>query len=121
MGYNYLGEIANDVGSLPIHFSQDVEHERLHIEVQGFVIQEELGQEAEVLAVNLVVSPVHFIHRDVVLPIDLLSRRLPPLTQTLDQRKTKPCVKWNLKYLIYTFPPECNNMLLLCADVRCEM
>ena len=41
------------MGSLAVHLGQQVENEGLHVEVQRLVVQEQLGQQAEVLAVDL--------------------------------------------------------------------
>lgn len=37
----YFGEVANNVGSVLVDFSQDVEDERLHVEVKRLVVQEQ--------------------------------------------------------------------------------
>ena len=42
-----------------VHLCQHVEQEGLHIEVESLVVEEEFGKEAEVLAVDLVVTSVH--------------------------------------------------------------
>ena len=49
----YLREVANNVSPLPVHLSQDVKDEGLHVEVQCLVVQEKLGQQTQVLTVNL--------------------------------------------------------------------
>lgn len=41
------------MGSVFVDFRQDVEDERLHIKVQGLVVQEEFGQKTEILTVDL--------------------------------------------------------------------
>lgn len=38
---------------LPVHLGEDVEDKGLHVEVQRLVIQEELGEQTQVLTVNL--------------------------------------------------------------------
>ena len=50
------------MAALLVHLSQDVEEEWLHIKVECLVVQEELGHEAEVLAVDLVVTAIHLKH-----------------------------------------------------------
>lgn len=47
---SYLGEVAHKMTALLVVPRQYVEKERLHIVIQGLVIQEEFGQQAEVLA-----------------------------------------------------------------------
>ena len=44
---------------LPVHLAENVENERLDVEVEGLVVEEQLGQEAQVLAIQLVVLPIH--------------------------------------------------------------
>lgn len=47
---SYLGEVAHKMTALLVVPGQYVEEEWLHIVIQGLVIQEEFGQQAEVLA-----------------------------------------------------------------------
>ena len=61
-----------------VHLCQHVEQEGLHIEVESLVVEEELGKEAEVLAVDLVVTSVCLKHRDGALAVDLMARGLAP-------------------------------------------
>lgn len=44
-----LGEIANDVEALAVVLSHDIEEERIGVVVKCFVVQEALGQQAQVL------------------------------------------------------------------------
>lgn len=53
VGAVLLGEVPNNVRALLVHLAQHVEAEVLHLVVQGFVVQEEFGQQAEALAVEL--------------------------------------------------------------------
>ena len=46
---------------------ENVEEERLDVVVEGLRVEEELDEEAQVLAVNLVQVPVNLKHRQVVL------------------------------------------------------
>ena len=48
---------------LPVHLAENVKNERLSVEVEGFVVEEQLGQEAEVLAIQLVVLPIRLRSR----------------------------------------------------------
>jgi hypothetical protein len=54
---------------LLVHLAKDVEDERLHVEVERLVVQEQLGEQAEVLTVQLVVQPVHLVDRQASLPV----------------------------------------------------
>ena len=53
---------------LLVHLAEDVENEGLHIKVERLVVQEELGEQAEVLAVQFVVQPVHLVDGQAPLP-----------------------------------------------------
>ena len=53
MGAGYLGEVADQVAAGVVCLGHDVEEEGLHVVVQRLVVQEQLGQETEVLAVDL--------------------------------------------------------------------
>lgn len=109
----YLGKVADDVGALSVHLGEEVKNERFHVEIKGFMVEEEFGQQAEVLAVDLgrrrhassrvitrrhacfppprvkpprgylVVFAVHLVDRDVAFAVNLSSRRLPPLALAL--------------------------------------
>lgn len=59
-----------------IHLGQHVEEKWLHIKVESLVIEEEFGQEAKVLTVDLVIVAVDLKDGDGSLAIDLLPRRL---------------------------------------------
>ena len=48
-----LWKIADHVAALIVCFRHDVEQERLDIVIKRLVIQEQLGEETEILAVNL--------------------------------------------------------------------
>mmetsp|Transcript_31062 Transcript_31062/g.58474 ORF Transcript_31062/g.58474 Transcript_31062/m.58474 type:complete len:406 (-) Transcript_31062:198-1415(-) len=65
--------------TLLIHHAQDVEQEEVHVVVQSLVIQEQLGQVAEVLTVHFFLLAVHFEERDVALPVYLVPRRMTQL------------------------------------------
>ena len=45
-----LGEIADNMRALLVNLTQDVEQERLHVKIQGLVVQKQLGQQAQILA-----------------------------------------------------------------------
>lgn len=50
------------MAAILVHLCQDVEQKRLNVEVECLVVQEELGHQAEVLAVDLVVTAIHLKH-----------------------------------------------------------
>ena len=66
--------------TLAVVLSQDIEEERLHVIVEGLVVEEELDQQTEVLAVDLVGVAVHLEDRHAVLPVDLHPGRMSPRT-----------------------------------------
>ena len=75
-----LGKIPHQVTSLAIVLGQDVEQKGLNIVVQGLVVQEELGEKTEVLAVDFTDCTVHLVNGDVVFPVYLVGGRMEPLT-----------------------------------------
>lgn len=51
--FGYLGEIPDEVTPRVVCLGHHVEEKRLHVIIQSFMIQEELGEETQVLAVDL--------------------------------------------------------------------
>ena len=74
-----LGEIADEVAALAIVLGQHVEEEGLHVVVEGLVIQKQLGEETEVLAVDLAGHAVHFEDGEVFVAVDFVGRRVKPV------------------------------------------
>jgi hypothetical protein len=56
----YLAEVANSMTSLGVPDCHYVKEKGFHVVVQCFVVQKELGQEAEVLTILLVALAIHF-------------------------------------------------------------
>ena len=56
---SYLGEVAHQVTAFVVVLGEDVEEEGLHIIVQSLVVQEKLGQQAEVLAEEFADISIH--------------------------------------------------------------
>lgn len=67
----YFAEVPNGVTTLRVGEGHHVEQEGLHVVVQGFVVEEELGEEAELLAVLLMSSAVHLPHPQPALAVNL--------------------------------------------------
>lgn len=57
----YLREVTDEVAAFAIVLSEDVEKEGLHIIVQGLVVQEQLGQQTQVLTVDCAHVPVDLL------------------------------------------------------------
>ena len=74
-----LGEVAHEVAALAVVLGQHVEEEGLNVVVEGLVVQEQLGQEAEVLAVDLAGHAVHLEDGEVLVAIDFVGRRMKPV------------------------------------------
>lgn len=72
-----LREVADDVGALLVDLAQDVEEERVDVEVERFVVEKELGHEAQVLTIELVLVAVHLEDGQGALAVDFFARRLP--------------------------------------------
>ena len=60
---------------VPLH--EHVEQERLHIVVERLVVEEELREQTQLLAVALLQLPVHLEHRQRAVLVDLVARRVP--------------------------------------------
>jgi hypothetical protein len=61
-----------------LDFAEHVEKEDAHVLVQVLVVQEQLRQEGQVLAVDWVLIPVDLEHgnRVLLVPVNLVSRRM---------------------------------------------
>ena len=59
-----LREVSDDVRALLVDLAEDVEEEGDDVEVEGLVVEEELGQQAQVLAVQPVLPAIHLKIRD---------------------------------------------------------
>ena len=55
----YLGEVADEMATFAVILGQDVEEEGLHIVVEGLVVQEQLGQQTQVLTVDCAHIPIN--------------------------------------------------------------
>lgn len=55
----YLGEVADKMATFAVVLGEDVKKEGLHVVVEGLVVQEELGQQTQVLTVDCAHVPVH--------------------------------------------------------------
>ena len=56
----------------------DVKEKRLDVEIQRLVIEEEFGQEAEILTIHFVLFAVHFEHGDFAFAVNLVARGMAP-------------------------------------------
>lgn len=78
-----LAEVANHVIPLIIVLGDHIEIEGRHVEVEGFVVQKELRDVGEVLAVHsliVIAVAVHFEDAQIVHPVDLVARRTLRIT-----------------------------------------
>ena len=69
-----LGEVAHDVVAAVVHLAHHVEEEGVRVVVERLVVQEELGQQAQVLGVVLVLASVYLEEGNGVFPVDLIAR-----------------------------------------------
>ena len=76
----YLGEVSHEVAACVVCLSHDIEQEGLHVVVQRLVVEEQLGQQTQILAVDLVLLAVYFKHRYGSLPVHFISRGMLPHT-----------------------------------------
>ena len=79
---------------LPIQFRQvsshDVEQEGVGVVIERLVIEKELGEETQVLRVGLVLAAVDLEEGDLLLPVDLVARRVPQPALGQVPRQTLP-------------------------------
>ena len=62
LGVLLLGKVTHHVVALRRLFRQDVKQKGLHVVVQRLVVQKELGQQAQVLAVHASLNPGSRVH-----------------------------------------------------------
>lgn len=55
----YLREVTNKVATFAVVLGEDVEKEGLHIIVEGLVVEEQLGQQTQVLTVDCAHVPIN--------------------------------------------------------------
>ena len=55
-----LAEVSHNVTAVTVCDGHHVEQERLHIIVEGFVVQKGLGNQAEILTILFVLLPANF-------------------------------------------------------------
>lgn len=51
--FTYLGEVSNEMAAVSVNFCEDVEEKGFHVKVQCLVVEEQLGEQTQVLTVNL--------------------------------------------------------------------
>lgn len=66
-----------------VHLGHDVKEERVRVVVECLVVEEEFGQQAQVLCVRLVLAAVDLEEADGLLAVDFVARRVAQVT--LDQ------------------------------------
>mmetsp|Transcript_19883 Transcript_19883/g.50441 ORF Transcript_19883/g.50441 Transcript_19883/m.50441 type:complete len:448 (-) Transcript_19883:704-2047(-) len=71
-----LAEVAHHVRAALVDLAQDVEQEEVDVVVERLVVEEQLGQEAQVLAERLLALAVNLEHAHVAVAVDLLSGRV---------------------------------------------
>ena len=72
-GFFLLGEVADQVAAVRVAGAHAVEEEGVDVVVESFVVEEELGEEAEVAAPGALAAPVDFEEGDVVVAVDLVA------------------------------------------------
>lgn len=72
---------------------RDVEEERFYVVVEGLVVEEEFGQQAELLAVQLRGVAVHFENGDASATVNLIARWIIRCTLVLKGVTSRK--KWN--------------------------
>ena len=80
-----LGEVADKVATVIVIDREDVEEEWFDVVVQSLVIEEELRQETQVLAVDFVTLTVDLEHGQVTPAVDLVTGGMVKITLRLQQ------------------------------------
>ena len=65
-----------DVTAFLVLLAHDIEKEGICVVVDGLMLDEELGQQAQILTVQNLLVPVHFVHEELPVAIDLGPRRV---------------------------------------------
>ena len=72
-----LAEVPHQVTALAVILGEDIEQEGLHVVVERLVIEEQLGDVAQVFRVNLLLLRVKLKHADLVISVYLITWRAP--------------------------------------------
>ncbi len=75
-GFLFLGEIAHQVAAVGVAGAHAVEEKRVDVVVEGFVVEEEFGEEAEVAAPGALAAAIDFEEGDAVVAVDFVSGRV---------------------------------------------
>mmetsp|Transcript_15962 Transcript_15962/g.32757 ORF Transcript_15962/g.32757 Transcript_15962/m.32757 type:complete len:223 (-) Transcript_15962:232-900(-) len=73
-----LAVVSHRVVAAVVRLAEDVEEERVDVEVEGFVVEEQLGDVTEVLTVLALSLSVDFEHAQIALPINFVTRWVSP-------------------------------------------
>ncbi len=73
-----LGKVADQVATLAIIHRQYIKEERFDVIVKRLVIEKELCQKAEILAIDLVDVAIHLKDGQVIFSVDFSGRGVPP-------------------------------------------
>lgn len=88
-----LGEVSDEMATFAVVLGEHVEEERLDVVVERLMIEEQLGEEAEVLAIDLVGVAVHLEDGDVATPVDLGGGRVSPQTLVQVSQQHRPTLR----------------------------
>jgi hypothetical protein len=72
-GFFFLGEVADEVAAMLVAGAHAVEEEGVDVVIEGFVVQEEFGKEAEVAAPGSLAAPIDFKEGDAVVAVDFIA------------------------------------------------
>lgn len=73
-----FGKVADQMATFAVVDRQDVEEKGFDIVIKRFVIEKEFGQQAEILAINLVDVAVHLEDGEIVFTVNFGGRWMPP-------------------------------------------
>ena len=71
---------TDNMTSSLVRFRHDVKEKRFNVKIQGFVVEKEFGQEAEILTVHFVFLSVDFENGNLRFAVDFVAGRMAPNT-----------------------------------------
>ena len=75
-GFLFLAEVADQVAAALVAGGHAVEEEGVDVVVEGFVVEEEFGEQAEVTAPRSLAATVDLEEGDIVVAVDLVAWRV---------------------------------------------
>ena len=78
------------MATLVVALAHHIEQEGVCVVVQGLMVQEQLGQQTEVLGIHFVFTAINFEERNRIFPVDFIARRMFEVALSKMSFKTDP-------------------------------